>query len=44
MKARLYHDTRKKFRDYIDAWSIYFPYPKLDEKGESWSVRMLYQL
>lgn len=28
MKARLYHDTRKKFRDYIDAWSIYFPYPK----------------
>lgn len=28
MKARLYHDTRKEFRDYIDAWSIYFPYPK----------------
>lgn len=28
MKARLYHDTRKKFRDYVDAWSMYFPYPK----------------
>nr|DAQ24368.1 MAG TPA: hypothetical protein [Caudoviricetes sp.] len=25
MKARLYHDTRKKSRDYVDAWSIYFP-------------------
>ena len=28
MKARLYHDTRKKSRDCVDAWSIYFPYPK----------------
>ncbi len=28
MKARLYHDTRKKHRDCVDAWSIYFPYPK----------------
>lgn len=28
MKARLYHDTRKKFCGYVDAWSIYFPYPK----------------
>ena len=33
MKARLYHDTRKKFRDCVDAWSIYVPYPKwLKEK------------
>lgn len=28
MKLRLYHDTRKKFRDYVDAWTIYAPYPK----------------
>lgn len=28
MKARLYHDTRKKHRNCVDAWSIYFPYPK----------------
>ena len=28
MKARLYHDTRKEIRDSIDAWSMYFPYPK----------------
>lgn len=28
MKLRLYHDTRKEFRDYVDAWSIYVPYPK----------------
>lgn len=34
MKARLYHDTRKKFRDYIDSWSIYFPYPKWMRKED----------
>lgn len=28
MKLRLYHDTRKKFRDSVDAWTIYVPYPK----------------
>lgn len=28
MKLKLYHDTRKKFRDCVDAWTIYVPYPK----------------
>lgn len=28
MKLRLYHDTRKKFRFCVDAWTIYVPYPK----------------
>ena len=28
MKARLSHDTRKKCRDCVDAWALYFPYPK----------------
>lgn len=28
MKARLYHDTRKSVCDCVDAWSMYFPYPK----------------
>lgn len=34
MKARLYHDTRKKYRDCIDSWSMYFPYPKRMRKQE----------
>lgn len=28
MKLKLYHDTRKKFRFCVDAWTIYVPYPK----------------
>ena len=32
MKLRLYHDTRKKFRDCVDAWTIYVPYPKWLQK------------
>lgn len=33
MKLRLYHDTRKEFRDSVDAWTIYVSYPKwLKEK------------
>ena len=34
MKARLYHDTRKNVCDCVDAWSMYFPYPKWLRKQE----------
>ncbi len=32
MKLRLYHDTRKEFRNCVDAWTIYVPYPKWLQK------------